>query len=44
MRKIMRVNLSELKVKVEEIPKEYQELGGRGLTSHIVGRELPPIP
>jgi aldehyde:ferredoxin oxidoreductase len=38
----MRVNLSELKVKVEEIPKEYQGLGGRGLTSHIIGREVPP--
>ena len=42
MSKIMRVNLSELKVKVEEMPKEYQGLGGRGLSSHIVGREVPP--
>ena len=42
MAKIMRVNLSELKVKVEEIPKEYQRLGGRGLTSHIIEREVPP--
>jgi len=43
MEKIMRVNLSELKVKVEDIPKEYQGLGGRGLTSHIIGREVPPM-
>jgi aldehyde:ferredoxin oxidoreductase len=43
MGKIMRVNLSELKVKIEDIQKEYQGLGGRGLTSHIVGREVPPM-
>jgi aldehyde:ferredoxin oxidoreductase len=42
MGKIMRVDLSELKVKVEDMPKEYQGLGGRGLSSHIVGREVPP--
>jgi aldehyde:ferredoxin oxidoreductase len=42
MRKIMRVNLSELKVKVEDTSKEYLGLGGRGLSSHIVGREVPP--
>jgi aldehyde:ferredoxin oxidoreductase len=42
MGKIMRVNLSEAKVVVEEMPKEYQGLGGRGLSSHIVGREVPP--
>jgi len=42
MGKIMRVNLSELKVKVEDMPKEYEGLGGRGLSSHIVGREVPP--
>jgi aldehyde:ferredoxin oxidoreductase len=42
MGKIMRVNLSELKVKVEDMPKEYRGLGGRGLSSHIVGREVPP--
>jgi aldehyde:ferredoxin oxidoreductase len=42
MKKIMRVNLSELQVKVEDMPKEYQGLGGRGLSSHIVGREVPP--
>jgi hypothetical protein len=27
---IIRVNLSDLKVKVEEMPKEYQGLGGKG--------------
>jgi aldehyde:ferredoxin oxidoreductase len=42
MGKIMRVNLSELKVKVEDMPKEYQGLGGRGLSSNIIGKEVPP--
>ncbi len=42
MKRIMRINLSGLKVKVEDMPKEYQGLGGRGLSSHIIGREVPP--
>ena len=42
MGKIMRINLSELKVKVEDMPKEYRGLGGRGLSSQIVGKEVPP--
>jgi len=43
MGKIMRVNMSELKVSIEETPKEYQGLGGRSLTSHIVSKEVPPL-
>lgn len=42
MAKIMRVNLSESKVRVEDVPKEFQGLGGRGLSSHIIEREVPP--
>jgi aldehyde:ferredoxin oxidoreductase len=42
MGKIMRINLSESKAEVEDMPKEYQGLGGRGLSSQIVGREVPP--
>jgi aldehyde:ferredoxin oxidoreductase len=42
MGKLMRVNLSESKVVVEDLPKQYQGLGGRGLSSHIVGKEVPP--
>jgi aldehyde:ferredoxin oxidoreductase len=42
MGKIMRIDLTGLKVKVEDIPKEYRGLGGRGLASHIIGREVPP--
>ncbi len=41
MGKIMRVNMSELKVAIEEVPKEYQGLGGRGLTSILISREVP---
>jgi aldehyde:ferredoxin oxidoreductase len=42
MAKIMRINLSTSKTVVEDMPKEYRGLGGRGLSSHIVGREVPP--
>ena len=42
MEKIMRVNLSELKTSIEDMRKEYRGLGGRGLSSHIVGKEVPP--
>jgi aldehyde:ferredoxin oxidoreductase len=42
MAKIMRINLSKSKVVVEDMPKEYRGLGGRGLSSQIVGREVPP--
>ncbi|MBP1719784.1 MAG: Aldehyde ferredoxin oxidoreductase, partial [Deltaproteobacteria bacterium] len=41
MGRIMRVNMSTLKISVED-PKEYQRLGGRGLSSTIVAREVPP--
>ena len=42
MGKIMRINLSESRVVVEDMPKEYRGLGGRGLSSHIIGREVTP--
>lgn len=42
MFKILRVNMSDLSVKAEDIPEEYQGLGGRGLTSAIVAKEVPP--
>lgn len=42
MGKIIRVNMSELKVNIEETPKEYQASGGRGLTSQIISREVNP--
>ncbi len=42
MGKLMRVNMSESKVSVEEMPKGYQGLGGRGLTSVLISKEVPP--
>ena len=41
MFRIVRVNMSDLSVKAEEIAKEYEGLGGRGLTSAIVAKEVP---
>ena len=42
MAKILRVNMSDLSVKSEDIPKVYEGLGGRGLTSAIVSKEVAP--
>lgn len=43
MGKILRVNMSELKVTAEEVvPIAYQGLGGRALTSVVVLAEVPP--
>jgi aldehyde:ferredoxin oxidoreductase len=42
MAKILRVNMSDLSVKSEDISKPYEGLGGRGLTSAIVSKEVPP--
>jgi aldehyde:ferredoxin oxidoreductase len=41
MGKIMRVNMSDLQVSVQETAKEYQGLGGRGLTSVLILKEVP---
>jgi aldehyde:ferredoxin oxidoreductase len=43
MSKILRVNLSESKANIEELPKSYQGLGGRALTSGIISKEVPPL-
>ncbi len=40
--KMLRVNMEELTVTTEEVPEEYEKLGGRGLTSRIVNDEVPP--
>ncbi|MEA2040572.1 MAG: aldehyde ferredoxin oxidoreductase C-terminal domain-containing protein [Thermodesulfobacteriota bacterium] len=42
MFKILRVNMSDLSVKSEDVPEAYQGLGGRGLTSAIVSGEVEP--
>ena len=42
MFKILRVNMTELSTSSEEIPNDYQGLGGRGLTSAIINKEVDP--
>jgi len=42
MAKILRINLSSLTVKTEDVPEAYRRFGGRGLTSSIIEREVPP--
>ncbi len=42
MYRIIRVNMSDLSIKTGEIPEEYQGLGGRGMTSAIVSKEVEP--
>jgi aldehyde:ferredoxin oxidoreductase len=40
--KIIRVNMSTLSTSIEAVSDEWAGLGGRGLTSTIVAREVPP--
>ncbi len=42
MFKILRVNMTELSTSSEEISGDYQGLGGRGLTSAIINKEVDP--
>lgn len=41
-RKILRVDMDEEEVNFEDIPEDYETLGGRGLTSTIISEEVPP--
>jgi aldehyde:ferredoxin oxidoreductase len=41
-KKILRVNMTDLSAEFEDLPEEYQALGGRGMTSTIVAKEVPP--
>jgi aldehyde:ferredoxin oxidoreductase len=43
MDRIFRVNMSSLKVSEEKVSGEYHGLGGRGLTSMVVSKEVPPL-
>jgi aldehyde:ferredoxin oxidoreductase len=40
---IVRVNMSDLKYTVEESPEAYKTLAGRGMTSTLVAKEVPPL-
>ena len=42
-KRILRVNMTKLETKFEDLPEEYKALGGRGFTSTIVAKEVPPI-
>lgn len=42
MEKILRVNMSELAARFEEIPEQYALFGGRAMTSAIIADEVPP--
>ena len=42
MAKILRINMTELAASMEDVPQSYRKFGGRGLTSCIVGSEVPP--
>lgn len=41
-KRILRVDMTNLKTKFEDLPEEYKTLGGRGLTSTIIAKEVPP--
>jgi aldehyde:ferredoxin oxidoreductase len=42
MFKILRVDMTTQKVAWQDVPAEYQGLGGRGLTSAVVAKEVDP--
>jgi len=42
MSKFLRVNMTNLTVKFEDVPEKYKLMGGRGLSSAITCDEVPP--
>lgn len=40
--KIYRVNMSKLSFSIEDVPERWNTLGGRGLTSTIISKEVDP--
>jgi len=41
-KRILRVDMTNLEAKFEDLPEEFMALGGRGMTSTIVAKEVPP--
>jgi len=41
-KRILRVDMNKLETRFEDLPEEYFALGGRGMTSTIVAKEVPP--
>ncbi len=42
MAKLLRIDMSSLTARNEEVPEVYRRFGGRGLSSCIIEREVPP--
>ena len=42
MMKLLRVNTGNLETSFEDLPKEWEILGGRGLSAKILTKEVPP--
>jgi aldehyde:ferredoxin oxidoreductase len=40
--KILRVDVSRLETRLEDLPREWTLVGGRGLSARILGKEVPP--
>jgi aldehyde:ferredoxin oxidoreductase len=40
--KFLRINMTDLSYKVEDVTQEYQKMGGRWLSSSITAAEVPP--
>jgi aldehyde:ferredoxin oxidoreductase len=40
---IIRVNMTQQTVSIDEVPEEYQYLAGRAMTSTLVADEVPPL-
>jgi len=40
--KLIRVNMNEKTIDIEDVPQDYMGLGGRGLTSIMINAEVPP--
>lgn len=43
MKRFLRVDVSQRQCLVSDVPPEYQKLGGRGLTSVLISREVSPL-
>ncbi|HUV08106.1 MAG TPA: aldehyde ferredoxin oxidoreductase C-terminal domain-containing protein [Spirochaetia bacterium] len=41
-KRIVRVNLSDLNIREEDVPEDLNSLGGRSFTSSVVTKEVPP--
>ncbi|HAM55647.1 MAG TPA: aldehyde ferredoxin oxidoreductase, partial [Candidatus Rokubacteria bacterium] len=42
MSRLLRVNMTDRTTTYEEVPEHYRHWGGRGLTSMVIAREVPP--